>query len=378
MPAQPPSLIEFCTAGLRARHEAHHYRALVPTRTLEGAMIERGGVRYINFGGNDYFGLSQHPEVVAAAGAALQINGAGGSALLSGYSLQAESLSHALAQAKGSEACVLFGSGYLANLGTITALVGKGDLILADKLAHACMIDAAQLSGATLRRFAHQDLVHLERLLAQRQDYRHCLIVTETVFSMDGDRTDLAAMRKLADAHDCWLLSDDAHGLGVMDDAAAHLRLGTLSKGLGAYGGYVCAPQAVCDWLINTARSLIFSTALPPSVLAGAQRALELLYSDAALRTRPLHHAQRVAAALGIADAQSPILPLILGDAEAALAASQKLAEAGFWVPAIRPPTVPQGRARLRFSFSALHTGTQINRLTEALHTHGITPHSHL
>ena len=322
----------------------------------DGAYILRDGKRYLSFSSNDYFGLSQQMQ---------GISGAGSSALVTGYSPELAALEGALAKAKGTQAALVFGSGYLANLGTISALMGKGDLILADKLAHACMLDGAALSGATLRRFKHNDVAHLETLLKQRGDYRRCLILTETIFSMDGDRAPLEELAALAKAHDAWLMTDDAHGLGVVGSPQAHIQMGTLSKGLGAYGGYVCGSQALIDYLLNHARSYIFTTALPPAVCAAASGALEVLMSDAELRAKPLALARQFTDALGLPEAQSPIVPLIIGADGDALAASRALSDAGFWVSAIRPPTVAEGTARLRFTFSALHREEHIKALTD-------------
>lgn len=188
---------------------------------------------------------------------------------------------------------------------------------------------------------------------------------------MGGDRAPLPVLRELADAYDCWLLTDDAHGLGIVPTFAAEIQVGTLSKGLGSLGGYVCGSQLLIDWLINHARSYIFSTALPPALAAAAHRALELLRHDSARCAKPLLLAQQFTEALGLPEPESPIVPLIIGENARALAASAALAEAGFWVPAIRPPTVPPGQARLRFSFTALHSQQQVEALIEEIRHHG-------
>lgn len=365
-------------AELDALKDNQLFRELVATEHEQGATIRRNGRRYVSFSSNDYFGLSQHPAVLAAARDGARRAGAGASALVTGYHPGMVSLGRALAAYKGTQAALVFGNGYMANLGTISALAGKDDLILADKACHACMIDGAVLSGATFRRFRHNDPDHLRQLLAKRCDYRHCLIVSETVFSMDGDRAPLHALRELADTHDAWLLADDAHGLGVTEDNPVHIEIGTLSKGLGSYGGYVCGSQAVIDFLANRARSFMFTTALPPLVTAAAEQALALLHRDAALRRRPLEAARFFTQQTGLPEAQSPIVPLVIGEAGAALEASAQLAEAGFWVAAIRPPTVPPGTARLRFAFSALHEQRDIARLAETIRQHGWLGHTHL
>jgi 8-amino-7-oxononanoate synthase len=355
-----PSLDDILQPELERLAQQQRLRTREVSVAQEGAHIMRGGTRYLSFSSNDYFGLASR---FGAHGS----TGAGASALVTGYSPELAALEGALAKAKGTQAALVFGSGYLANIGSISALMGKDDLILADKLAHACMLDGAKLSGATLRRFKHNDAAHLKALLQQRADYRRCLIVTETVFSMDGDLAPLTEIQALASAHGAWLMTDDAHGLGVVLSAQADIQMGTLSKGLGAYGGYVCGSQVLVDYLANHARSYICTTALPPAVCAAASAALELLMHDEALRAKPLALAQQFTDALGLPRAQSPIVPLIIGADGDALAASKSLADAGFWVSAIRPPTVPEGSARLRFAFSALHEPQDVERLTEAV-----------
>jgi 8-amino-7-oxononanoate synthase len=336
---------------------------------LDGARILVKGEEYINFSGNDYFGLTHHPQVIAAAKEA-QSSGAGASRLITGTHPAATALERALADYKQTQAALVFGSGYLANLGVISALAKPGDLILADRLSHACMLDGAKLSGATLRRFRHNDVAHLESLLQkQRSQCRNCLILTETVFSMDGDRAPLEEILALAERYDCWVISDDAHGIGMVapQPRAQHVQVGTLSKGLGCYGGYVCASQPVIEYLLQSARSFIFTTGLPDSVLLSAAKALEILRDDEARRARPLQLAKQVTLALNLPEAQSAVVPVIAGEADAAMDGALQLREKGLWVHAIRPPTVPKGTSRLRLSFSAAHTDEQVQQLIEAL-----------
>ena len=278
---------------------------------------------------------------------------------------------------KQAEDCVVFGSGYLANLGIIPALVGAGDLILADELSHSCLLMGGKLSDATTHIFRHNDLAHVEELLSlHRRAARHCLILTDGVFSMDGDLAPVAELAALAEKHDAWLMTDDAHGIGVLgggrgssfvsgEKANVPLQMGTLSKAIGSYGGYICASKPVCDFLRTRARTLIYSTGLAPAQIAAAIAALDVIESDKDFAALPVLKAQSFTRALNLASATSPIVPLILGDADETLAASALLEAEGFLVTAIRPPTVPTGTARLRFTFTARHTDADIARLAQ-------------
>lgn len=354
-------------------------RRLVETERLDGVIVKREGREYVSFSCNDYFGLTHFPSVIAAAERALKRYGAGAAAsrLVTGnHPLYAE-LESLLAEMKGTERALVFSSGYAASLGTIPVLVGKGDLILADRLCHACAWDGARLSGASILRFHHNDVSHCRSLLeTHRSKHRRCLILTETIFSMDGDRGPVSALAELAKAHDAWLMTDDAHGLGLPDwsdgsDMGADLGMGTLSKGLGAVGGYVHGPAEVIDWLANRARSLVFSTGLPPAAVAAAAASLRILRDDPALGRDPIMNARLFTEALGREPAASPIVPVIVGEPERALAASAMLQENGLLAIAIRPPTVPPGTARLRFAFSARHEREPIERAAALLMKHG-------
>ncbi len=354
-----------------AREARQEWRALAQTEPLAAMRVRRNGRTLISFSGNDYLGLSRHPEVVAAASTALARYGAGAGAsrLVTGNHPRYGALEARLAAIKQSEAALVVGSGYLANLGAIPALAGKGDLILADKLSHACILDGARLSGANLKRFKHNDMADLARLLAaHRTHHAQCLIITEHVFSMDGDVAPLKEIRALCDAHDAVMMVDDAHGLGILSpDLQPDLWMGTLSKAAGGYGGYLAGSRVVIDHLTATMRSVIFSTALPPATIAAAERALELMTPERA--TRVLMLARRFTSALDLPHAQTAIVPLIIGDSAAACEASAQLEEAGFLVTAIRPPTVARGTARLRVTFSALHEETMVDALAAAVKT---------
>ncbi|MDH3239938.1 MAG: 8-amino-7-oxononanoate synthase [Alphaproteobacteria bacterium] len=376
------SLEDFARTKLEALEAATLRRRLTPTARAPGAAARRGQAEMISFCDNDYLGLSQHPALIAAAVGATEAYGAGAGAsrLVTGDNPLYEAVERRLARIKGSEAAIVFGSGYLANIGIIPALMGPGDLIVADELIHACMHAGARLSRAEMRVFRHNDAAQARNLLSEaRGRARHCLILTEGVFSMDGDRAPVAALAEIAREFDAWLLVDDAHALGVInggrgsgfDEAGARLKvdlqMGTLSKAVGAYGGYLCAARPVIELMVNRARSLIYTTGLPPGTLAAAEKGLELIETDAALTARPLAHARAFTDALALAPAQSAVVPLVLGDEGRALAAAEALARRGYLVTAMRPPTVPAGTSRLRFTFSAAHLAQDVAALAEAV-----------
>jgi 8-amino-7-oxononanoate synthase len=376
------SLDEFAAAKLSVLEDAKLRRA--PTVTMRtGIWAERDGRRLLSFSCNDYLNLSQNPKVIAAAVEAIERHGigAGASRLVTGNHPLYIELENRLAQFKGTEAACVFGSGYLANTGIIPALVGPDDIIVLDELSHACIHAGAKLSGATIELYRHAEAKHAEQLLAEhRSKNKHALIATDGVFSMDGDLAPLAELSRIAKRFDAWLLSDDAHGLGVLGggrgstfaaassgkaDIDVPLQMGTLSKAIGAYGGYLCASQAVIDLMRTRARTFIYSTGLPPPVIAAAIAALDIIESDPAYATEPLRKARLFTRALNLPEAQSAIVPVIVREAEAALAASDMLRDEGFLVVAIRPPTVPAGTARLRFAFTAQHPEVEIGRLAE-------------
>ncbi len=371
------SLNDFAAGKLAALDRAHLRRAPVVTARA-GIWVERNGRRLLSFSCNDYLNLSQHPAVIAAAieATARYGVGAGASRLVTGNHPPYAELESRLARLKGAEAACVFGSGYLANTGIIPALAGADDLILIDELSHACIHAGAKLSGAAVYRYRHADAAHAEALLtAHRAGKTRALIATDGVFSMDGDLAPLAALSRLAERFDAWLLSDDAHGLGVIGGGrgssfsnggvAVPLQMGTLSKAIGAYGGYLCASRAVIDLMQTRARTFIYSTGLPVPVVAAAVAALDVIESDADYAAAPLRKAKRFARALNLPEAQSAIVPVIVGDTDAALQASELLQDEGFLVVAIRPPTVPAGTARLRFAFTAQHDDADIDRVAE-------------
>ena len=377
------SLDEFATAKLGELERSSLRRTLVDTTRVTAIWLLRNGRRLLSFCCNDYLNLSHHPAVKEAAIEALRVHGvgAGASRFVTGNHPLFSELEARLARLKETEAACVFGSGYLANLGIIPALIGPGDLVLIDELAHACLWAGARLARAAVVPFRHADVEHVELLLAQlRRRHRRALIATDGVFSMDGDIAPLHGLAALAQRHDAWLMSDDAHGLGVVGGgrgsnflggtkADVPLQMGTLSKALGSYGGYICASAAVVDLIRNRARTVIYSTGLPPAIVAAAIAALDVIEREPAYAALPLAKAKAFCRRAGLREPVSPIVPVLLGEAEAALKASCLLEDHGFLVVAIRPPTVPAGTARLRLTFTAQHPDDEVERLAEVVRT---------
>src|SRR5262245_26846465 len=373
------SLDEFAKEKLAELERGSLRRTLVDTTRVTGIWTLRNGRRLLSFCCNDYLNLTHHPAVKEAAIEALELYGVGAAAsrFVTGNHPLYAALEARLAAWKETQAACVFGSGYLANLGIIPALIGADDLVLIDELAHACLWGGARLSRATVIPFRHSDVGHLEAVLvAQRRRYERALIATDGVFSMDGDIAPLHSLAALAQHHDAWLMTDDAHGLGVVGGgrgsnfvqptkANIPLQMGTLSKALGAYGGYLCASAAVVELIRNRARTVIYSTGLPPAMAAAAIAALEIIESDADYAALPLAKAKAFARIAGLPEPASPIVPVLVGEPEAALKSSRLLQEEGFLVVAIRPPTVPMGTARLRLTFTAQHPDREVERLAE-------------
>ncbi len=365
-----------------AQLEAKNQRRRLVESSRAGAMSMHvdGGPELISFTDNDYLGLSTHPSVIAAAQAATAEFGAGAGAsrLVTGNHPLYSKLEQTLARIKGTEDAVVYGSGYLANVGIIPTIIGKDDLIIADELIHTSIHGGIQLSKATIRFCRHNDVAHISEILeAERANFGHALIVVDGVYSMDGDIAPLKELGELAKAFDAWLMNDDAHALGTigggrgsLHETSAHglvpLQMGTLSKAAGAYGGYLAASKSVCDLMRTRSRSFIYTTGLPPAAVGAALKALELIEADPNLVARPTKLAQHFAKELGLNKPVTPIVPLVIGSEADALKASADLAELGFKVIAFRPPTVPEGTSRLRFCFSASHRDHDVERLIAA------------
>ena len=383
------------------------------------------GKSYLSFCSNDYLGLANHPKLIAAMHQGAQQHGVGAGAahLVSGHHATHHQLEQELASFVSKPAALLFSTGYMANLGVVQALVGRGDNVFADKFNHASLNDAMQLSRATIKRYRHNDMAQLSQLLGQangqgkytapdaessharfplsssppegerdrvslRESHVKCgrkLVITDAVFSMDGDLAPLSELLTLCERHDAWLLVDDAHGFGVLGaqgrGSLAHFSLcskriiymGTLGKAAGVFGAFVAAEQVVIDTFINHARSYIYTTAPPPALASALLESLQLIANGDALRA----HLQRLIAQLRsglrglpweVMPSETAIQPLLVGGNQAVLNLSDGLRELGIWVAAIRPPTVPQGTARLRITLSSAHSAADVTRLIEALH----------
>ena len=372
----------------------HLYRRRRVTEPLQGARLRVDGRELLGFCSNDYLGLSRHPEVIEALIQAAQRGvGSGASHLVSGHSAEHHALEEELADFVGRERAVLFSTGYMANLGAIGVLAGRRGLIVEDRLNHASLIDAGLMSGAKLVRYAHGDAgaaesafgVACKDAAGSEPSRGQRVLATDGVFSMDGDLAPLPALARIAAAANAWLVVDDAHGLGVLGASGRgiveHFGLsvrdtpvlvGTLGKAFGTFGAFVAGDAALCEWLVQKARTYIYTTALPPALAAAARKALALAATEPWRRERLRSHVaafrkEALGIGLPLMNSDSPIQPLLLGSAERALAASRALEDLGLWVAAIRPPTVPKNGARLRITFSASHDSADTARLCEAL-----------
>ena len=371
---------------IKERKEEGTYRSISHLSARNNVEIEIDGKKFIDFSSNNYLGLSSHPKIIDAAKRALDKYGVGslGSRLLSGSFDIHDDLEAKTAEFKQKEAALVFNTGYQANVGIISALCGKEDMVLSDKLSHASIIDGIQLSGASHFRFRHNDTPHLEDILKrERKNFRHVLIISESVFSMDGDLAPLKELADLKKKYDCLLFIDEAHATGVFGKTGAgliereklsdktDLIMGTFSKALGSFGAYIACSRLMKNYLINTCRSFIYSTALPPAVIAAdiasidavkeeRQRSVELLensgYFRGLLKKKGLK-----------AFGDSQIVPVVIGENKPAVELSDKLKEKGFWVLPIRCPTVPKGSARLRFSLNYGHSKGMLEKVVSCL-----------
>jgi 8-amino-7-oxononanoate synthase len=343
---------------------------------VDAVTVKRSGKKFISFSSNDYFALSQNSAVKKAAISAIKKFGvgAGASRYVTGNNSLYSSLERALAKFKKCEDALIFSSGYATAIGVIPALISDGDLILADKLIHSSLLDGAKLSGAKLLRFRHNEIEHAAEILRQnRGEFKKCLIITESVFSMDGDCGKVNELVQLAQKFDCSLLVDDAHGIGdgKVETAENLIWLGTFSKAFGALGGYVAADKVTIDFLRNFAKSQIYSTALPPAILAAALAALKII-SQKKLAKKLRENAEFFCKLMSLPEPQSAIVPIIIGDNLKVLQIAKKVADAGILISAIRPPTVEPGKSRLRITFSSAHKKSDIKKLAALLQKIGV------
>ena len=382
------SLDEFARAKLAAMEQRQLRRTLFETERGAAAVAIRNGKRLVSFACNDYLNLSQHPEIKRAAIEATERYGvgSGGSRLVTGNHPLFRELERRLAALKGTDDACVFGSGYLANLGIIPTLIGPDDLMIADELSHACILAGGTLTRGNVHLFRHNDVAHAAEILAShRAAHPRAMLVTDGVFSMDGDLAPIFELGVLAEEYDAWFMTDDAHGIGVIgqgrgssfvtgEKAPVPLQMGTLSKAIGGYGGYLCASQPVIDFMRTRSRSFIYSTGLPPAAVAASIAAIDLIEREPEFAARPLEKARLFCRELDLPDAESCIVPVVLGDPARTLEASKLLEEEGYLVTAIRPPTVPEGTARLRFTFTADHEDADILRLADIVRSRIMTP----
>ena len=384
------SFDNFLQSRLHDRREKQLYRKRSILESPQSVHLQVNGKKCISFCSNDYLGLANHPKVIEAFQSAAKKWGVGSGAshLVSGHTSEHHALEEELAAFTGRESTILFSTGYMANLGCITALMQEGDAVFEDKLNHASLLDAGLASGAKFQRFLHNDLDNLQRRL-NKSEAEKKLIVVDGVFSMDGDFAPLDQLANIAKQQNAWLMVDDAHGLGCLGKNGGGtaelfsltqdqlpILMGTLGKSFGTFGAFIAGSKLLTENLIQFARSYIYTTALPPAVAAATRTSLRLIQEESWRREhlQTLIHAFRKGAeelGLQLMLSSSPIQPIIIGDEKKALEISQKLVERGFWVVAIRPPTVPAGTSRLRITLSAEHTMQQIEDLLLVLQNVG-------
>ena len=371
---------------LTQRREQNLYRATRLAQSPQGPVMQIDGVEFLTFCSNDYLGLANHPALISAFQQAANEFGVGSGAahLVNGHSVYHQKLEEELAEFTGRESAILFSTGYMANLGVITSLLNKQDAVFEDKWNHASLLDAGLLSGARFQRYLHNDIENLNTRV-QRTEARRKLIVTDGVFSMDGDTADLSALSHVAKQNDAWVMVDDAHGLGVLGKHGAgiceaqnqnqqdvQILMGTLGKGMGTAGAFVAGSKELIEYLTNFARPYIYTTAMPAAIAAATLTSLDIVKNEPQRR----EHLQALIKqfktganqlGLNLMASDTAIQPILIGDAQKALSISEKLKQQGIMVTAIRSPTVPVGSARLRVTLSAAHTSQQVNQLLDAL-----------
>jgi 8-amino-7-oxononanoate synthase len=383
---QPPRSLDWIAEELAALDTLQLRRRLAERQSPQGVRVVMDGRELLNFGSNDYLELASSPRLRAAAAAAIADGGwgSGASPLVTGRGGWHARLEEALAEFEHAEAALLFPSGFAANVGTVSALAGKGDLVLSDAKNHASLIDGCRLSGARVQIYPHGKAEYVEKYLAQAGNFRRRLIVTDSLFSMDGDLAPLVELVELAERHSAMLLVDEAHATGVFGpngrgvcehlglSEAVPIRVGTLSKALGSAGGFVVGSRPLIDWLANRARPYVFSTASPAPLAAAALEAIACIREEperraTLLRRANIFRSQLAADGWHTGDCRSQIIPLYVGSPHRAMMLAASLRDQGLWVPGIRPPTVPDGESLLRISLTSGHTDDMLADLREAL-----------
>ncbi|MGR3220996.1 MAG: 8-amino-7-oxononanoate synthase [Candidatus Anammoxibacter sp.] len=378
--------MEFIEEALTELHNKSLFRTLKTVEGEQGKYLRINGKEYLSFCSNNYLDLANHPDVIKAVVKAMSAFGwgTGASRLVSGNTTLHKELEVKIAQFKGVEDAVVFPTGYMANIGAISSLVGKGDLVISDKLNHASIIDGCRLSRATFRVYPHCDMERLERILAKAKGFRRTMIVTETVFSMDGDLAPLNEIVRLAEKYKAMTMVDEAHATGVFGnngrgvlehcgiEGKVDIVMGTLSKAVGSIGGFVCGDYDLINFLRNKAGSFIYTTALPPAVCAASIAGLKIIKEKPELSEslwRNINYIKNRLAEknINIGNSQSPIIPIIIGDAGKTYKLAKDLLESRILIPAIRPPTVPKGSSRLRVTIMSSHSVSDLDRLTDIL-----------
>ncbi|MCD4781097.1 MAG: 8-amino-7-oxononanoate synthase [Candidatus Omnitrophica bacterium] len=379
-------LNDYINQTLEKIRQDHRYRQLKTLEEDQSTYIKIDGRMFLNFCSNNYLGLANDDRLVEAAIACMRKEGwgSGASRLVCGHMKAHEELENKIALFKGTERCLVFGSGYMANVGIISSLFDRKDAIFSDRLNHASIIDGIRLSQANLFRYRHNNMTHLEALLAKHQDFKKKVIITDSVFSMDGDLAPLDQIVALAERYECAVMIDEAHALGVMGRTgrglAEHfkvshsidIQMGTLSKAVGSFGAYVCARRETIDFFVQKARSFIYTTALPPAVAAASAVGMDLIQQEESRReqlwknTSFMHLILR-SMGFNIMQTQTPIIPIMIGNNHLAQEFSQRLWKEGIYISCIRPPTVPSNMARLRVTLMATHTQEQLNVLIDKL-----------
>ncbi|MFC1496532.1 8-amino-7-oxononanoate synthase [Candidatus Margulisiibacteriota bacterium] len=365
-------ILSFLPKELQKIEQSNLYRTLKVIENTDGRAIKINGKEYLNFCSNNYLGLANHPEVIKKAKAALDKYGAGAGAsrLVSGTLKIHRELEEKLAQFKKREAAIVFSTGYMANLGVISSLLDENDTVIIDRLNHASIVDACRLSKAKLQIYSHCDMEALEKILKRSEKYKKRLIVTDSLFSMDGDLAPLPKIAGLAKKYNAATMIDEAHATGVIETESSGIDvvMGTLSKALGSLGGFVCGSADLINFLRNKAGSFIYTTALPPASCAAALAALEIIGKNPGIVENLRMNSRLLSSRLSfLASHLSPIFPLILGDEKKTIEVSRFLFNNGIYATAIRPPTVPKGQSRLRITLTALHTKEDIECLASLL-----------